>query len=69
MKDKYATIAKEELANIIDNVLNELEIEIDNDGDLSFFEIGISKNNINTIRWLLNKRINNYFDFESGGEK
>lgn len=67
MKDKYATITKEELVNIIDNVLNELEIEIDNDGDLSFFEIGISKNNINTIRWLLNKRINNYF--EKGGDK
>ena len=69
MKDKYATITKEKLVNIIDNVFTDLEVDIDNDGDLADFEVEIIKRSINWFYALLNDKISDYFDFESGGEK
>ena len=68
MKDKYATITKEKLVNIIDNVFTDLEVDIDNDGDLADFEVEIIKRSINWFYTLLNDKISDYFDFE-GGEK
>lgn len=59
-------ISKDKLGDIIDNVLTDIEVDIESDGDLADFEAEILLRSATWFNDILKDRLNDYFSFESG---
>ena len=56
-------ISKEKLENIIDNVLTDIEVDVENDGDLADFEVEIILRSAKWFHDILKDRIYDYLEF------
>ena len=55
-------ISKEKLENIIDNVLTDIEVDVENDGDLADFEVEIILRSAKWFNDILKDRIYDYLE-------
>ncbi len=57
-------ISKEKLENIINNVLTDIEVDVENNGDLADFEVEIILRSVKWFNDILKDRIYDYLEFD-----